>query len=158
MRVGYSWRDLPPAFGAQNAIYKCFRAWCESGKWLRIFKASVSDPDLEWAFMDDTYAKAHQHSADAVGLDPQAIGRSRAGLTIKPHKVVDASMVAHVKKQQALGRPINRGDGLRQAEKTAEFVLHIFSNTMTSRRPEIQVPRSSDKPGGVPENPTAGGL
>lgn len=90
IRVGCPWRDLPAEFGSWNAIYKCFRAWCQSDKWLRVFGASVSDPDMEWTFIDGTYAKAHQHSAGAAGPDPQAIGRSRAGLTSKLHRVVDA--------------------------------------------------------------------
>jgi len=90
MRTGCPWRDLPEFFGLWNAIYKRFRAWCQGGKWWRVFKAVVSDPDLEWTFMDGTYAKAHQHSAGAVGPKPQAIGKSRAGLTTKLHLAVDA--------------------------------------------------------------------
>lgn len=34
-----------------------------TGKWLRIFKAVIQDPDLEWLLMDRSYIKAHQHSA-----------------------------------------------------------------------------------------------
>lgn len=90
IRVGCPWQDLPEAFGSWNKIYKRFRAWAASGKCWRVFKALVSDPDLEWAFMDGTYAKAHQHSTGAVGSHPQAIGPSRAGHTSKLHLMVDA--------------------------------------------------------------------
>jgi transposase len=90
MRVGCPWRDLPGFFGSWNMVYKRFRAWCQSGKWWRVAKALISDPDLEWAFIDGTYAKAHQHSAGAIGPSPQAIGKSRAGLTTKLHLAVDA--------------------------------------------------------------------
>src|SRR5699024_8629287 len=76
------------AFGPWNKIYKRFRAWCQSGKWRRIFESSIDDPDLEWAFIDGTYAKAHQHSAGAPGPDTQAIGKSRAGSTSKIHMTV----------------------------------------------------------------------
>lgn len=90
IRAGCPWRDLPAAFGPWNKVYKRFRAWCQSGKWRRIFEASIDDPDLESAFIDGTYAKAHQHSAGAVGPDTQAIGPSRAGSTTKIHMTVDA--------------------------------------------------------------------
>lgn len=90
MRVGCPWRDLPDVFGFWNTVYKRFRCWCQSGKWKRVFQTLVSDPDLEWVFIDGSYAKAHQHSAGAVGPDPQAIGKSRAGLTTKLHLAVDA--------------------------------------------------------------------
>jgi transposase len=90
IRTGCPWRDMPSVFGGWNAVYKRFRAWAQSGKWWRVFKALVSDPDLEWVFIDGTYAKAHQHSAGAVGPDPQAIGKSRAGHTSKLHLAVDA--------------------------------------------------------------------
>lgn len=47
------------------------------------------EPDLEWAFIDDSYAKAHQHSAGAVGNGEEGIGKSRAGNTSKIHLAVD---------------------------------------------------------------------
>ena len=90
LRTGCPWRDLPNVFGPWNKVYKRFRAWCQGGKWWRVFKRLINDPDMEWAFIDGTYAKAHQHSAGAVGPDPQAIGKSRAGLTTKLHLAVDA--------------------------------------------------------------------
>src|SRR4051812_5458289 len=42
--------------------------------------------------IDTTVVRAHQHSAGAVGRDPnqQAIGRSRGGLSTKIHAVTDA--------------------------------------------------------------------
>jgi transposase len=90
IRVGCPWRDLPSAFGPWNQVYKRFRAWCQSGKWWRVFQAAVSDPDLEWAFIDGTDAQAHQHSAGAVGTEPQAIGTSRAGQTTQLYLAMDA--------------------------------------------------------------------
>ena len=90
MRTGCPWRDLPKAFGDWNRIYKRFNAWSACGKWLKIFKALVVEPDMEWAFIDGSYAKAHQHSAGAAGGDDEAIGKSRAGNTSKIHLAVDA--------------------------------------------------------------------
>jgi hypothetical protein len=57
-----------------------------TGKWLRIFKAVVQDPDLEWGFMNGTYVKAHQHSAGSAGKYYEAIGISR-GLAVVPVKL-----------------------------------------------------------------------
>ncbi len=84
------WRDLPKAFGDWNRVYKRFNAWSASGKWLKIFRELVVEPDLEWAFIDGSYAKAHQHSAGAAGGHDEAIGKSRAGNTSKIHLAVDA--------------------------------------------------------------------
>ncbi|EPM70716.1 transposase, IS4 [Pseudomonas syringae pv. theae ICMP 3923] len=78
MRVGCPWRDLPKAFGNWSKVYKRFNAW------------SATDPDMEWVFIDGSYAKAHQHSAGAASTQDQAIGKSRAGNTSKIHLAVDA--------------------------------------------------------------------
>jgi len=90
IRIGCPWRDLPDAFGPWSKVYKRFNAWCASGKWLKVFEALVVEPDLEWIFIDGSYAKAHQHSAGAAGGQDQAIGKSRAGNTSKIHLAVDA--------------------------------------------------------------------
>ena len=61
-----------------------------AGKWLNVFNALLEEPDFEWAFIDGTYVKAHQHSAGAASGQPEAIGKSRAGLTSKIHLAVEA--------------------------------------------------------------------
>lgn len=90
MRVGCPWRDLPKAFGCWNRVYKRFNAWSSSGKWLSIFQALVVEPDMEWAFLDGSYVRAHQHSAGAATQSTEAIGKSRGGNTTKIHLAVDA--------------------------------------------------------------------
>ncbi len=35
----------------------------------------MTDPDMEWVFIDGSYAKAHQHSAGAASTTDQAIGK-----------------------------------------------------------------------------------
>ena len=52
MRVGCPWRDLPPHFGFWNSVYQQFNRWSSKNKQMRIFKILVSDPDLEWEFID----------------------------------------------------------------------------------------------------------
>lgn len=90
MRTGCPWRDLPKEFGNWNKVYKRFNAWSAAGKWFKVFKMLVAEPDMEWVFIDGSYAKAHQHSAGAASGNDEAIGKSRAGNTSKIHLAVDA--------------------------------------------------------------------
>lgn len=77
LRIGCPWRDLPSFFG----------------QWLTLFKKPAREPDSEWEweweFIDGSYVKAHQDSAGAQGLEPQAIGKSHTGNTTKIHLAVD---------------------------------------------------------------------
>lgn len=90
MRVGCPWRDIPRSFGKWSSIYARFNTWSATGKWDRVFAALRHEPDFEWVFVDGTYVKAHQHSSGAATGQPEAIGKSRAGLTSKIHLAVDA--------------------------------------------------------------------
>lgn len=90
MRVGCPWRDLPIAFGNWNAVYKRFNAWSFQEKLMNIFRMLVVEPDLEWAFIDGSIVKAHQHSSGAAHEQESAIGKSVAGNTTKIHIAVTA--------------------------------------------------------------------
>ena len=46
--------------------------------------------DNEYAMIDSTIGRAHQHRAGAQKNDDQAIGRSKGGLSTKIHALVDA--------------------------------------------------------------------
>ena len=52
----------------------------------------AADADNEYAMIDSTIVRAHQHSAGAQKKDgeDQAIGRSKGGLSTKIHAMVDA--------------------------------------------------------------------
>jgi len=65
--------------------------WARRGVWERVFKHLAQDADNEYAMIDATIVRAHQHSAGALkrGSD-QAIGRSKGGLSTKIHATVDA--------------------------------------------------------------------
>ena len=96
--TGIPWRDLPERFGKWSSTYQRFNRWTKSGVFSRIFDILSSDPDNEYNMIDSTIVRAHQHSAGAANSSgPQAIGRSRGGLTTKIHTLVDA-----------LGNPIER--------------------------------------------------
>ena len=85
------WRDLPERFGNPISIHMRFSRWAKSGVWKRLFEMLATDADNEYAMIDSTIVRAHQHSAGAqkVGED-QAIGRSKGGLSTKIHAMVDA--------------------------------------------------------------------
>jgi transposase len=85
-RRGIPWRDLPERFGDYRVVHTRFMRWSKKGIWARIFKELGTDADNEYAMIDSTIVRAHQHSA-GLGED---IGRSRGGLSTKIHTVVDA--------------------------------------------------------------------
>jgi len=64
-RAGIPWRDLPERFGAWKAIHTRWSRWAASGVWERMFKALSADADNEYAMIDSTIVRAHQHSAGA---------------------------------------------------------------------------------------------
>jgi transposase len=66
-RTGAPWRDLPPAFGNWNSVFRRFSRWAEAGVWQRLFEALADDPDFEYVILDATIVRAHQHAAGAKG-------------------------------------------------------------------------------------------
>lgn len=83
-RTGIPWHDLPERFGDFRVVHTRFTRWSHQGVWKRIFQVLAQDADNEYAIIDSTIVKAHQHSAGAkkTGED-QAIGCSRGGLSTK---------------------------------------------------------------------------
>ena len=78
-RAGIPWRDLPERFGDCKNVHRRFSRWAKSGVWQRVFAHLAEDADPEYAMIDSTIVRTHQHSAGApkkAGED-QAIGRSR---------------------------------------------------------------------------------
>ena len=64
-RAGIPWRDLPDRFGDPIKVHTRFSRWAKSGVWARLFAHLVSDADNEYALIDSTIVRAHQHSAGA---------------------------------------------------------------------------------------------
>lgn len=64
-RTGIPWRDLPERFGDWKNTHRRFSRWAKSGLWERVFRALATDADNEYAMIDSTIVRAHQHSAGA---------------------------------------------------------------------------------------------
>jgi transposase len=73
-RTGEPWRDLPPRFGHWKNVHKRFSRWAIGGFWLNVFSELSQEPDNEYAMIDATIVRAHQHSAGAL----------KKGASIKP--------------------------------------------------------------------------
>jgi len=72
-RTGAPWRDLHERFGRWNSVFRRFRRWAWKGVFESLFKALSDDPDFEYAMIDGTIVRVHQHGAGA-----------RGGLKIRP--------------------------------------------------------------------------
>ena len=64
-RAGIPWRDLPERFGDWKNTHRRHSRWAETGVWQLVFEHLASDADNEYAMIDSTIVRAHQHSAGA---------------------------------------------------------------------------------------------
>ena len=64
-RAGIPWRDLPERFGDPIKVHTRFSRWAQRGVWQRVFEHLAADADNEYAMIDSTIVRAHQHSAGA---------------------------------------------------------------------------------------------
>ncbi len=80
-RAGIPWRDLPERFGSWKNTHTRFSRWAKSGVWERVFAALGADADNEYAMIDATIVRAHQHSAGArqKGAVTRRSGAAAAG-------------------------------------------------------------------------------
>ena len=65
-RAGVPWRDLPEQLGDWSVVHTRFSRWAKSGVWRRVFEHLAVDADNEYAMIDGTIVRAHQHSAGAL--------------------------------------------------------------------------------------------
>ena len=64
-RTGIPWRDLPDSFGDWNNTHRRHSRWAKRGVWASIFALLATDADNEYAMIDSTIVRAHQHSTGA---------------------------------------------------------------------------------------------
>ena len=77
-RAGIPWRDLPERFGAWKKVHTRFCRWAKARVWERVFRHLADDADNEYAMIDSTVVRAHQHSAGAPKKAAGATRRSGA--------------------------------------------------------------------------------
>jgi transposase len=64
-RAGIPWRNLPERFGDFRVIHTRHTRWSKTGVWQKVFEILAADADNEYAMIDSTIVRAHQHSAGA---------------------------------------------------------------------------------------------
>ena len=79
-RAGIPWRDLPERFGDWNKVHTRFSRWAKRGVWAKLFQHLAGEADNEYAMIDSTIVRAHQHSAGA------AKKRERGGDRAQPRR------------------------------------------------------------------------
>ncbi len=67
VRTGAPWRDLPEAFGSWNSVFRRFRRWAQAGIFEGLFQLLSGDSDFEYALIDGTIIRVHQHGTGAKG-------------------------------------------------------------------------------------------
>ena len=77
-RAGAPWRDLPNGFGPWNSVFRRFRRWAKTGVFERVFAVLGGDPDFEYAMVDGTIVRVHQHATGAKGGLPIRRSGARA--------------------------------------------------------------------------------
>jgi len=79
-RAGIPWRDLPERFADFRVVHTRFSRWAKRGVWERLFERLAADADNEYAMIDATIVRAHQHSAGALkkGAPIRRSGAARA--------------------------------------------------------------------------------
>ncbi len=79
-RAGIPWRDLPERFGDFRVVHTRHMRWSRKGVWERVFNVLSKDADNEYAMIDSTIVRAHQHSAGAKASPkkPNASGDRKA--------------------------------------------------------------------------------
>ena len=65
LRSGAHWHDLPERYGKWKTVHTRFSRWAKNGVWKRMFEHLAADADNEYAMIDSTIVRAHQHSAGA---------------------------------------------------------------------------------------------
>ena len=65
--LGAPWRDLPETFGNRNSVFQRFRRRALSGVFERLFRLLSDDAEFEYALIDGTIIRVHQHGTGAKG-------------------------------------------------------------------------------------------
>src|SRR6185437_2101030 len=61
-QAGIPWRDLSERFGDPTNVHRRFSHWAKSDGWERVIQHLATDADNEYAMIDSTIVRTHQHS------------------------------------------------------------------------------------------------
>jgi transposase len=91
------------AVRAWKAVHTRFTRWAKSGVWATLFQHLAEDADTEYAMIDSTIVRAHQHSAGAKGgiASRRRLGAARVGCRSTPPPMPWATQRASISR---LGR------------------------------------------------------
>jgi transposase len=78
-RAGIPWRDWPERLGPWKAVHTRFSRGAASGVWERVFQHLAGEADNEYALIDSTIVRAHQHRAGAQ----KKTGQSKRSAAVK---------------------------------------------------------------------------
>ena len=90
VKYGTPWRQVPSVFGNWSTVYSLFNTLSRKGILDNILPWFHDELDLEWASLDGTNSKVHQHAAMKGTDEELAVGRSKGGKNTKTHAYVDA--------------------------------------------------------------------
>ena len=80
-RAGIPWRDLPERFGDFRMVHTRHSRWSRAGVCKRVLEFLAQDADNEYAMIDSTIVRAHQHTSTAL---VQKRGPGRRGHRAQP--------------------------------------------------------------------------
>jgi len=103
-RAGIPWRDLPERFGDPKKVHTRFCRWARAGVWERMFRRLAVEADNEYAMIDSTVVRAHQHSAGAPKKIPCGWMAARLGRSGSPQDSMEATDADRSPRDHAAGR------------------------------------------------------
>jgi hypothetical protein len=68
-----------PELGDFRVVHTRFSRWAKRGVWKKLFEHLAQDADNEYAMIDSTIVRAHQHSAGALKKGLRASQRAQQG-------------------------------------------------------------------------------
>lgn len=85
-RAGVPWRDLPERFGDWKNVHRRHSRWSHTGIWSHVFNALAVERDNEYAMIDSTIVRAHQHAAGALKKGSKTLQTCVAGRLLGDQK------------------------------------------------------------------------
>ena len=70
--------DLPERLGNWKQVHTRHTRWARNGVWEKVFKVLAADADNEYAMIDSTIVRAHQHATGAPKKTTRRTRRSGA--------------------------------------------------------------------------------